>query len=139
MFLPSHPFLDGGDSYFFCFIITYFILILFYCELYLNFRNLLTTVTWASLVTQLVKNPPAMWETWVRFLVGKFPWRRECLPTPEFWHGEFHGLYIVHGIAKSWTQLSDFHSLTRWQTLGLCFRIILGEFLNLKKNLNRNR
>ena len=22
--------------------------------------------TWASLVAQLVKNPPAMWETWVR-------------------------------------------------------------------------
>ena len=25
-------------------------------------------MTWASLVAQLVKNPPAMWETWVRFL-----------------------------------------------------------------------
>ena len=24
--------------------------------------------SWASLVAQLVKNPPAMWETWVRFL-----------------------------------------------------------------------
>ena len=23
---------------------------------------------WASLVAQLVKNPPAMWETWVRSL-----------------------------------------------------------------------
>ena len=29
--------------------------------------------SWASLVTQLVKNPPAMWETWV----GKIRWRRE--------------------------------------------------------------
>ena len=27
----------------------------------------------ASLVAQLVKNPPAMWETWV----GKVPWRRK--------------------------------------------------------------
>ena len=25
-------------------------------------------MTWASLVAQLVKNPPAMWETWVQFL-----------------------------------------------------------------------
>ena len=25
--------------------------------------------------------------------VGKIPWRRESLPTPVFWHGEFHGLY----------------------------------------------
>ena len=26
---------------------------------------------WASLVAQLVKNPPAMWETWVQSLEGK--------------------------------------------------------------------
>ena len=25
--------------------------------------------------------------------VGKIPWRREQLPTPVFWPGEFHGLY----------------------------------------------
>ena len=36
----------------------------------------------------LVKNP------WVR----KIPWRREQLPIPVFWPGEFHGLY---GVAKS--------------------------------------
>ena len=24
--------------------------------------------SWTSLVAQLVKNPPAMWETWVRYL-----------------------------------------------------------------------
>ena len=23
----------------------------------------------------------------------RFPWRRERLPTPVFWSGEFHGLY----------------------------------------------
>ena len=28
---------------------------------------------WASLVAQLVKNPPAMWETWVRPLGWKDP------------------------------------------------------------------
>ena len=26
--------------------------------------------------------------------LGRFPWRRERLPTPVFWPGEFHGLYI---------------------------------------------
>ena len=46
--------------------------------------------SWASLVAQLVKNPPAVQETWV--LVGKIPWRRERLPTPVFWPGEFLGL-----------------------------------------------
>ena len=29
--------------------------------------------TWASLVAQLVKNPPAMWETWVRSLGREDP------------------------------------------------------------------
>ena len=32
---------------------------------------------------------------------GKMPWRRERLPTPVFWPGESHGLYIVHGVAES--------------------------------------
>ena len=38
----------------------------------------------ASLVAQLVKNPPAMQETTVQSLVGKIPWRRNRLPTPVF-------------------------------------------------------
>ena len=29
--------------------------------------------------------------------VGKIPWRRERLPTPVFWPGEFHGLYSPWG------------------------------------------
>ena len=45
--------------------------------------------SWASAVALLVKNLPAMQETWV----GKIPWRRERLHTPVFWLGEFHGLY----------------------------------------------
>ena len=64
--------------------------------------------SWASLMAQLVKNLPAMWETWVRSLVGKIPWRRERLSTPVFWPGESHGLYS-HGVAKSQTRLNDFH------------------------------
>ena len=36
----------------------------------------------------------------------------ERLPTPVFWPGEFHGLYKVHGVEKSQTQLSDFHFLS---------------------------
>ena len=37
--------------------------------------------SWASLVTQLVKNPPAMWETWVQSLGWKDPLEEgmECL------------------------------------------------------------
>ena len=39
----------------------------------------------------------AMWETLVLSLVGKIPWRRERLPTPVFWPGEFHGLDSPRG------------------------------------------
>ena len=68
--------------------------------------------SWASLVAQLVKNPPALRETWVE----KIPWRRERLPIPIFWPGEFHGLYgRVHGVAKNRTRLSNFHLVTEQQ------------------------
>ena len=42
-------------------------------------------------MAQLVKNLPAMRETWVQSLGLEDPWRREWLPTPVFWPGEFHG------------------------------------------------
>ena len=54
-----------------------------------------------SLVAQMVKNSPAMWETWVQSLGLKIPWRREMLPTPVFWPGEFHGLYSPQGHKES--------------------------------------
>ena len=33
--------------------------------------------------------------------VGKVPWRREWLPTPVFWPGEFHGLHSPWGHKES--------------------------------------
>ena len=33
--------------------------------------------------------------------VGKILWRRERLPTPVFWPGEFHGLYSPWGHKES--------------------------------------
>ena len=48
--------------------------------------------------------------------VGKISWRRERLPTPVFWPGEFHGLYSPW-VAKSQTQLSDFHFLITFQAV----------------------
>ena len=97
-------------------------------------------------MAQLVKNPPAMQETWLRSLGwDEPPWRRVRVPTPVFlgFPGGLAGkesacsagdlgwedllekgksthcsvlawripwiVYIVHGVAKSQTQLSDFH------------------------------
>ena len=42
----------------------------------------------------------------IRFLGWEDPLEKGKLSTPVFWPGEFHGL---HGVAKSWTLLSDFH------------------------------
>jgi len=53
--------------------------------------------SWASLVAQLVKNPPAMQETWVQSLGWEDPLDKENLPTLVFCPGEFHGLYSPWG------------------------------------------
>ena len=57
--------------------------------------------SWASLVAWMEKihlqcGRPGF-DTWV----AKILWRRERLPTPVSWPGEFHGR--VHGVAKSRT------------------------------------
>ena len=58
---------------------------------------------WASLMAQLVKNPPAMWEIWVQPLGWeRFPGEGKGYPL------QYSGLEnsmdcIVHGVTKSWT------------------------------------
>ena len=73
--------------------------------------------SWASLVAQLVKNPPAMWETWVQSLDWEDP-----LEKGKATHSSIPAWRIlwtiVHGVAKSQTQLSDFHSTPSTQPLG---------------------
>ena len=49
---------------------------------------------WASLVAQLVKNLPVVQETWIPLQFSGLENSIDC---------------IVHGVAKSQTQLSDFH------------------------------
>ena len=66
-----------------------------------------------SLVTQTVKNLPAMWESWVHSLGWEDPleegmatyssilaWRIPWTEEPD---------RLVHGVAKSQIQLGDFH------------------------------
>ena len=64
--------------------------------------------SWASLVVQLVKNLPAMQETWVQTLGWEDP-----LEKGKATHSSTLVWRIlrttVHGVAKSWTQLSNFH------------------------------
>ena len=58
--------------------------------------------SWASLVAQLVKSPPAMEKPWVRSLGWEdIPWRKERLPTQVILPEEFHGLYSPWGHKES--------------------------------------
>ena len=52
-------------------------------------------------MAQLVKNLPACGRPGFNPWVGKMPWRRERLPTPVFWSGEFHGPYSPWGDKES--------------------------------------
>ena len=45
----------------------------------------------------MVRNLPAVQETWVRSLGGKILWRREWQPTPVFLPGELHGQRSLAG------------------------------------------
>ena len=59
---------------------------------------LIDGLSWASLMAQLVKRIRLQcrrpgFHPWV----GNIPWRRERLPTPVFWPGEFQGLFSPWG------------------------------------------
>ncbi|MCG5651170.1 hypothetical protein L0P53_14655, partial [Holdemanella sp. DFI.5.21] len=67
---------------------------------------------WASVVAQLVKNVPAMQETWLQSLAWEDPLGKEMtIPTPEFLTGKSHGQRRLVSYSplghKSWKQLSN--------------------------------
>ena len=51
----------------------------------------------ASLVSQLVKNSPAMWKTWVQSLGWEYPLEKGKATHSSILAGEFHGLYSPWG------------------------------------------
>ena len=61
----------------------------------------------------MVKKLPAMWETWVLSLGWEDPLEEDGNPLQdsclENLHGQRSWQTAIHGVAKSWTQLSDFH------------------------------
>jgi len=72
---------------------------------------------WASVVVQMVKNLPAIQETWVPSLGREIPWRRKWPPTPISLSGEFHGQRSLvgyspwgHRVGHNWgTNTFTFH------------------------------
>ena len=78
------------------------------------FTSMFLSQLWASLVAQLVKNPSAMWETWVGDL-GSIPGFGRSPGEEKGYLLQYSGLensrdYTVPGVANSQTRLSDFHS-----------------------------
>ena len=63
-------------------------------------------------MAQLVKNLPAMWETWVQSLDWEDPLEEGMATTPIFWPGEFleQGMATIpifwpgefHGLCSPW-------------------------------------
>ena len=93
--------------------------------------------SWASLMTQLVKKPPAIWETWVRSLGWEDPLEKGRLPTPVFRPGEFHGLYSPWGRKESDTteRLSLSTVFLRFILVVACISTSCFFFLLLDSNL----
>ena len=58
---------------------------------------------WASLVAQLVKNPPAMWEIWIRSLGWEDPLKKGTATYSIILACRIPWTCMVHGVAKSRT------------------------------------
>ena len=82
----------------------------------------------ASLVAQMVKRLRTMWETWVQFLSREDPLEKDMATPLQYSYLENSmdgGAWwaIVHGVTKSWTQLSNLHfhhHKTTCVDMGLC-------------------
>ena len=82
--------------------------------------------SWVSLVAELIKNPPAMWKTWVRSLGWEDP-----LEKGKATHSSILAWRIpwtVHGVAKSQALLSNFHF--HFLELSLLTRDVVAEVSN---------
>ena len=75
-------------------------------------NHLLLSLYGTSLVAEMVKKLPAMWETWVKSLGWEDPLEKEMATHSSILAMENsmdRGAWwaTVHGVTKSWTQLSD--------------------------------
>ena len=72
--------------------------------------------SWASFMAQLVKNLPAMQETWGQSLGLEDP-----LEKGKFTYSSILAWRIpwVHGVAESQTRLSDFHFLSLYYLMAV--------------------
>ena len=82
--------------------------------------------SWASPVSQMVKNLPTMWETWVLSLSGEDTLEEGMATHPVFLPGASHGQrslegYWVHGFTKNQTWLKWLSTHTPFPNLFVLF------------------
>ena len=89
-------------------------------------------------MAQLVKNLPAMWQTWVRSLGWKDPLKKG--KVTHFWPGKFHGLYSPWGHKESdtterlslsfisWVVFLHQEAYNVWLSLSCCFPFLFDFF-----------
>ena len=70
--------------------------------------------SWASLIVQLVKNPHAMWETWVQSLGWEDPLEKRKATHLQYSDLENSMDCIVHGAAKTHSDTTEWVSLSLW-------------------------
>ena len=70
-----------------------------------NFNSSHRIISWPKALDLCLTRSLPGFNPWV----GKIPWRRERLPTPAFWPGEFHELYSPWGRKES--------DMTEWLSL----------------------
>ena len=75
---------------------------------------------WASLVAQMVENPPVMWKTWVQSLEKEMATHSSILAWKILRMEEPGRLQSVW--SQSWTRLRDF---TSWSFEDIWFAILL--------------
>ena len=75
--------------------------------------------SWAFLVAQLVKNSPAMWETWVQSLGWEDPLEKEMKSTPVLLPGKSHGWRCLVGYSPWGLKELD---MTERLNLNLCMQ-----------------
>ena len=94
--------------------------------------------SWASLVAQLVKNPPAMRETWGRSLGWEDALQKGKATHSVFWPGEFHGLYSPRGRKESdateWLSLSN--KIPNFQVFGV-ESVVLKKYVKFARALTK--
>ena len=101
----------------------------------------LNGVSWASLVAQMVKNPTAVQETWVRSLDWEDPLEEGMATHSSIlaWRIPMDrgAWWEAHGVTKSWTQLStaQTRSVTSFVSLAMPFNFpmpLVSQMLRLK-------